>query len=419
MSKVCSANPASVRRFFRVVEAAIRHYCANRNSQRAVTLTYYTLFAIVPIAALLFGIAKGFNIEETVREALMEKFSTHQELMEMVYQFADTTLKQASGGVVAGVGIVALIWTVVWVASNVEGAFNSVWMLPQRSNLLHKFSDYITIILLTPILLVVLSSAGVLLRNLLNHAAEFLPALGGVTSFIVMMIIKLTPLAVSVVLFTLIYFLVPNTKVKFSSALFAGIIAGVVYQLFQDGFIFLQRSIYRYNRIYGSFAVLPLFLTWVKISWQLVLFGAELSYADQNIDSGRFELERSKAASNRHRLACQLALARLIYRRQAEGNGSTGIDELLEKVNLTRAETETELTTLCESGLIYRTDEEDRHHYIAALPPESTRVEAIIEQLETYGNNELPENLAAEQAVLEEFDRSRRQSPSNLELSRL
>ena len=289
MSDSKNTRFSAMPRFFRVIAVAAKRYCLNQNSQRAVTLTYYSLFAIVPIAALLFGIAKGFDIENMLKEVLLEKFSTHQELMQLVYQFADTTLKQASGGVVAGAGIIVLIWTVVSLASNVENAFNSVWSLPQHRNLLRKFSDYVTVILLTPILLVVLSSAGMVANNLLKLMGEHLPVFAGITTIILDTALLLIPFALSCLLFTLIYFLVPNTRVKWRSALIAGLFTGIAYQLFQNAFIFLQKSIYSYNRIYGSFAVLPLFLVWVKISWQMVFFGAELSYAEQNIDSGKFD----------------------------------------------------------------------------------------------------------------------------------
>jgi membrane protein len=113
-------------RLARVFWISNRRYGSDRHSDRAVTLTYYTLFAIVPVAALLFGIAKGFDLEIRLRAILTEKFSQHEDILQWIYQFADTTLKQASGGIVAGVGIIALLWTVTWLAASVETSFNAV-----------------------------------------------------------------------------------------------------------------------------------------------------------------------------------------------------------------------------------------------------------------------------------------------------
>ena len=208
-----------------------------------------------------------------------------------------------------------------------------------------------------------------------------------------------------------LYFLIPNTRVKWRSALIAGLFTGIAYQLFQNAFIFLQKSIYSYNRIYGSFAVLPLFLVWVKISWQMVFFGAELSYAEQNIDSGKFDIERSGADSPRRKTVCHLALSQLIYRKHAAGQGATGIDELTNTLNLTRAETETALEDLLCAELIYETGESG--NYLPALPPESTTTAEILEKLELCGNNKLPENLAAANEKASEFARMRKESTVN------
>ena len=130
-----------ISRLGRVFLISILRYGKDRNSDRAVTLTYYTLFAIVPVAAMLFGVAKGFDLEIKLREVLTQKFSQHEDLLQWIYQFADTTLKQASGGIVAGIGIIALLWTVTWLAASIEGAFNAVWELPARRNILRKVSD--------------------------------------------------------------------------------------------------------------------------------------------------------------------------------------------------------------------------------------------------------------------------------------
>ena len=103
----------------RILWFSAKRYASDNHSQRAVALTYYTVFAIVPMAALLFGIAKGFDLDERLRNELGRQLYQHKEILEWVYKFADTTLKQAQGGIVAGVGVIALIWTVLSLASNV------------------------------------------------------------------------------------------------------------------------------------------------------------------------------------------------------------------------------------------------------------------------------------------------------------
>ena len=182
----------------RVLIVSAGRYSADQHNQRAVALTYYTLFAIVPIAALSFGIAKGFDMENRLRQVLDSRFSQHEELLKYVYQFADTTLKQASGGLVAGVGVIALIWTVMWLAGNIEKAFNAVWGLPPRKNLLRKFSDYLAIVLLMPIILVIMGSAGVFMRALFNNLSNKLAFLGSAPGYLLNLAGSLTPLVIAI-----------------------------------------------------------------------------------------------------------------------------------------------------------------------------------------------------------------------------
>ncbi|MBR2373234.1 MAG: YihY/virulence factor BrkB family protein, partial [Lentisphaeria bacterium] len=311
-------------RFRKILWFSTKRYAADNHSQRAVALTYYTVFAIVPMAALLFGIAKGFDLDVKLRTELSQQLYQHKEILEWVCKFADTTLKQAQGGIVAGVGVIALIWTVLWLASNIERAFNDVWGLPSRKNIFRRFSDYLALILLTPLVMVVVGASGVALRSFLNKTAGMIPNLSVVLSVAA----DLSPLVIAIVVFTLIYKFAPNTKVRFGSALLAGVIAGLLFQLVQDGFIFLQGNIFKYNRIYGTFAVLPLFLVWLQWSWQIALFGAEVGFVSQNIDSGVFDGSGNSLDTMRMRRANQLACAALIYRGFADGQGGVSINEI-------------------------------------------------------------------------------------------
>lgn len=401
-------------RLGRIFWISILRYGKDRHSDRAVTLTYYTLFAIVPVAAMLFGIAKGFDLEIKLRQVLAAKFSQHSELLKWIYQFADTTLKQASGGIVAGIGVIALLWTVTWLAASIESSFNAVWELPARRNILRKVSDYISVMLITPILLVVMSSAGVLVRNILSNAAERLPNPGGSVTFLVTLVVTLIPVFVSMLLFTAIYFLAPNTKVRFRSALLAGVFTGIIFQLFQDGFLYLQRTIFTYNRIYGSFAALPLFLTWLKLSWQLTLFGAEIGFVDQNIDSGKFDSDPVGSYSISDRNICRLVLAGCIYNRFCRNRGSTSRDELIRRFGITPVEAEVELAFLVDSGVILRTDEggAETAYYAPARNAADFTAADCLDIMENCGLQHNNPGRNAEQ-IIKAFSAARKSDPAN------
>ncbi len=376
-------------KFSRILYLSARRYSADQHSQRAVALTYYTLFAVVPVAALVFGIAKGFDLQERLQMLLTERFVNQKEVLEWICQFADTTLRETRGGIVAGAGVIALFWTVMWLATNIEKAFNAIWNLPARKNIFRRFSDYLAILLLTPVILVVMSSAGVLMRSLLSRTLRAFPLFDGIGMHIFSLTVECFPAVLACGIFALIYFLVPNTRVRFSSALLAGVVAGGLYQLLQDGFIYVQSALYRYNTIYGSFAALPLFLIWLQWSWQIALFGAEIGFVSQNACTGLFEhSDEEHLTSMRLRRTYQLAATRFIYRNFETGKGATTELELMQQLPLPAIMLESQLAELLEAGVLYRVERDDGQTAFApARSSAGTTVSDIIEQLELHGDN--------------------------------
>lgn len=389
---------ARTKTFLSIFLISAKRYHAGEHNQRAVALTYYTLFAIVPVAALMFGIAKGFDFETKLRLVLDERFSQHRELLKYVYQFADTTLRQSSGGLVAGIGVIALIWTLMWLAGNIEKAFNAVWGLPPRKNILRKLSDYIAILLLTPVLLVILSSAGVFLRSKFEDICGNVAVIHSGVHYFTGLMTNLIPVLVVILVFSLIYYMAPNTKVRMINALFAGVFAGICFQLLQDGFILLQRALYRYNHIYGSFAILPLFLIWMQWSWQIALFGAEIGFVSQHIDTGMFDNERMRGESHRQKRILQISIARIIYRNFVNKCGATSGDELERRTGLPPVRLAAELAELEKAKIVLPAATESAA-YLPGFPPETTTVAFCIQKLDTCSgtseSNANPEYLAA------------------------
>jgi len=376
----------AVIRLGRVFFHSARHHFSDRNSQRAVALTYYTVFSLVPIAALLFGIAKGFDMDQYLRRVLEERLWQHRALLEQVCYFADTTLKEAKGGVVAGVGIVALLWTVMWLAANVEKSFNDVWHLPPRLNVLRKFNDYLALLILLPVVLILLSSAGVLLEQWFVKILRYTFFAGPEQETLITILSGGTAVVLTSFVFALLYFLIPNTRVRCSSALLAGLVAGVLYLLFQRGFIILQSAIFRYNQVYGSFAVLPLFLIWLQWSWQVVLFGAEVGFVFQNIDTGLFDDNGGVPDSPRLCRFQQLTIARIIYRNVAAGAGATGREELSRRLQLSAIGLKRDLDVLEKAGIIAFASAEGDKFLPTRSPAEFTVMECR-RLLEESGGN--------------------------------
>jgi len=218
----------------------------------------------------------------------MNQFSGQEEVLTTVISFANSLLANTKGGLLAGVGIMVLFWAVIKVLGNIEYSFNDIWGIKEGRTLGRKFSDYLSVMLLCPILMILASSVTVFITTQITLITAKV-ALLGMFSSIIFFVLKLLPYCLIWVLFTFLYIFMPNTKINFKSGILAGIIAGTLYQLVQWGYIVFQVGAAKYNAIYGSFAALPLFLIWLQLSWLIVLFGAELSFAHQNVDTYEFE----------------------------------------------------------------------------------------------------------------------------------
>lgn len=277
-------------RQIRIFALAFKGFSEDRVQLRASGLTYYTMLSIVPIIAMAFGIAKGFGFDTFLKEELYRSFSSQENILEWILLFVDRYLNNIKGGYIAGVGIVVLLWSVMKLLGNIESSFNDIWQIKKSRVISRKMSDYISLVVITPILLFVSSSTTIFLSEEIKNSSEVFPMLSYIGPFLGFLV-NLIPYVLIWLVFTLLYIIMPNTKVNFKSALIGGIIAGTMFQLLQWGYFHFQGLLTSYGAIYGSFAALPLFLMWMQLSWLIVLFGAEVSFANQNVEHYEAESE--------------------------------------------------------------------------------------------------------------------------------
>ena len=267
-------------KFGRVLRATFFGFVEDDCYSKASALTFYSLLSIIPVLAVLFGIAKGFGFEEILEAEINKQFVQQKQVMVKLIELAYSWLLNAEGGLIAGVGTVVLLWTVFGLLSNVESALNSIWKTKYYRPYFRKLSDYLATMIISPIFFVTLSSMNVYLHAILKQRQDNF-VLDAITP-LVLFLLKLSPYLLSWSLFTFIYTFMPYTKVYFRSALTAGIIAGTIFQIWQWVYIKFQVGVSSYGAIYGSFAALPLFLIWLQVSWLIVLAGAELAFESEN-----------------------------------------------------------------------------------------------------------------------------------------
>lgn len=272
-------SPSIWTRMMRVIYDTGRGFIEDDCYSKASALTYYSIFSVVPILAILFGIAKGFGLEQALEFEMGERFSEQRELMDKMIQFAYSWLQTVKGDIIAGVGIFALFWSVLGLLNSIESSLNAIWKMPISRSFGRRMSDYLAAIVVCPFFLIVSSSITVWISNL-THISENLFV--EVINPLLLFILKLFPFLLSWSLFTFVYYFLPNTKVYIRSAGLAGIIAGTVFQIWQWIYIKFQIGAASYGAIYGSFAALPLFLIWIQVSWFILLGGAEMAFEIEN-----------------------------------------------------------------------------------------------------------------------------------------
>jgi membrane protein len=283
-----------------------------------------------------------------------------------------------------------------------------------------KFSDYLAIILISPLLLIMSGSATVLIVSRITMITEKIAVLG-VLSPVIMTLLKLIPYGVIWVLFTFIYVFMPNTRVNLRSGLHGGVVAGTAFKLLQWAYIYFQVGVSRYNAIYGSFAALPLFLIWLELSWLIVLFGAELSFAHQNVDD--YELAPdSRNISDSLKKALSLSVLHLLVKTFQRGDRPLTDRQISAALDIPIRLVKSILTALSAAGLINRT--ECREGAAAAWQPardiNAITVALVLEALDKSGVNDLPVERTREldvisSAVNAAYD-AIRNSPANVVL---
>lgn len=299
-------------RSLRVFLLSLREFGKDQCHLRASALTFFSLLSIVPVFAMAFGVAKGFGLEKLLQDKLLANVEGQEQAILKIIHFAQAMLENTKGGVVAGFGIILLFWTVIKVLGNIEKSFNHIWGVKKERTIGRKFGDYISLMLICPVFVILSSSLTVFITSQITLITEKISILG-VFGPIIFSGLKLLPYVMLWALFTFLYSFMPNTKVKFSSAMLGGIVGGTVYQIVQKLYIHFQIGVSSSGAIYGSFAALPLFLIWLQISWLIVLFGAEISFAHQNEETFEFEADCSNASQSFKR-ALSLRITQLCVR---------------------------------------------------------------------------------------------------------
>lgn len=396
---------------------AIKGFNKDKIQLRASALSFYTMIAIVPVLAMVFGVAQGFGLDKRLNELLTERLAGQQEVLTVVLGFVERYLGRINSGYIAGIGMVILFWSVMKVFGDIESSFNNIWQIKKSRMFTRKFTDYISLLFIAPVLLIVASSFNVSQLQSVSNSIPFLHYLDSVLKVLV------TILSYTLIwfVFTLIYIIVPNTKVRFIPALIAGIIAGTMFQLLQWGYVNFQSLLSSYGAIYGTFAALPLFMIWLELSWLIVLLGAEISFAYHNAVQYEQEAEDLQI-SNKHRRVLELLVVHKIVSNFSNGSEPLQAADISAHLDIPIRIVRDILYDLINARIIIETltHEVREVAYQPALDPAKITISFVMEALDKQGQqvNFIKESgeLIKINSIVDSFYTDVRNSPNNTAL---
>ncbi len=294
-------------RIVKTANLTVRSFFDADLQTRSMSLTYMTVLAIVPAFALLFAIGRGFGLQSSITEFIYSAFPAQHKAIDTAISFVDRYLKESSQGIFVGVGLVILLWTLISLLSSIESTFNKIWGIRQDRSFYRKITDYTAICLFIPILMICSSGVSIFVSSTVTNSFAFLTP-------VVNSLLDAAPFFFACLAFTLSFFLIPNTKVKFKYAAIAGLLCGCSFQIVQLLFVNGQIYVSKYNAIYGSFAFLPLLLIWLQLSWLILLTGSLLTYSAQNVFGFNYMGDLSNIAESYMKKVAVVTMAVIIHR---------------------------------------------------------------------------------------------------------
>ena len=363
----------------RIGVMVVRDFVQNLVKLQAMALAFETLLSLAPLLAVVFSLLKAFGVHNRMEPALAKALAPlgekGQEITDHLIGFVDKMSASALGSV----GLVTLFITVLSLMSTIEDSFNHVWRVKSPRRLARRFSDYLSALVVGPVLVfAAVTITATLQNNAIVHALASLQAFGAVILFL----LRLIPYITLWGAFTFVYTFIPNTRVRLRSALVGGLVAALLWQTVGWGFAVFVTSSTRYYVIYSSFAILLLFLLWLHVGWMIVLLGAQVAYAHQHIHFYQREHDLlAQSTSGREKLALQLLV--LIGRNFYQGLDPINVLELSNRMRLPAGVIKELLQMLTQTRvLISLADEES---FVLGRDPQSISIKEILDSVRNGG----------------------------------
>jgi membrane protein len=358
----------------RLSSIALREFTEGAFTLRAMSLVYTTLLSIVPVLAISFSVLKAFGVHNDVVEPFLLKFlapmgAKGEEITSTIIGFVENM----KVGVLGSIGLGMLIYTVISVIQKVEKSFNSIWRIKKPRSLSRRFSDYISVIIVGPIL--IFSAIGLTASFMSNTVVQKIISIEPFGSLFYYFAEK-TPYLFVCAAFTFLYIFMPNTKVRFKSALVGGVLAGILWETAGWAFASFVVTSTKYAAVYSGFAILIMFMIWLYVSWLILLVGAQITFYHQypHFLTAKKEIFR---LSNRLRERLAVLVMYFIGYNYYHNEKYWTLDALVDRLELPVDPVDDVLTLLEQNSLIIETAD-DPPAYIPARDIETISLKELL-----------------------------------------
>lgn len=358
----------------RVLHMLLRELMGGQLNLRAMSLVYTTLLSIVPLLAVSFSVLKGFGVHNKIEVLLYNVLTplgpSGVEITDKIVSFVENV----QVGVLGSIGFALLIYTVISLLQKIESAFNFVWQIDSLRALSQRFSNYLSVILIGPVL--IFSAVGFTAAVMNMDVAQRLVAM---EPFGTLMLLgsKLVPYVLVCLAFTLIYIFIPNTRVQFRAALIGGVIAGVIWKITGWGFAAFIASSSKYAAIYSSFAIMILLLIWMYLSWLILLVGSQIAYFVQH--PRYMTLHRDPVVlSNRMREQLSLQIMYLVGYNHFHDKAPWTLDQFIKYLDLPGEPLHRIIRVLVDSEYLIEIAKDDELVYLPLHDIETIRLVDVI-----------------------------------------
>lgn len=382
-------SQGKISNIIRVVKKALESYGRANSGLWVTSLCFYTILSLVPIFAILFSLGTWLGVADYFLVKLRDYSPLNEESINLLITFAQNFLENTRTGILAGIGFLFLGWTLISMFSIIEKAFNDIWRVEKSRMFLRKITDYISFFILFPTLLVI--SSGVV---------KIIADKVGLENIALSILIKLIPFLTLLFFFTTMYMLIPNTKVRFIPALIAAVFISLFFSGFQSLFILLQGMVNTYNKIYGSFSVIFIFLFWLKLMWFFIILGAHLCYFLQNRELHLFTKSVEDVNFKIKEYTAVILMKELVERYLNSLTPLT-INEIIKKYGIPYEVIKYILNVFIENELVGEIGEKDDKSYVIIKNVDGISFKTVFKSLENFGERINIENSEEIEKLLE------------------